>query len=86
MKKVETELKQNEEELQQQWYNNLNQVSVLQFKLDDTSHGVPIEGSSDQMLKEQLEAEQEALVTKEREIAAFLDQLEEYKDNSISNN
>lgn len=42
-------------------------MSALQFKLDDTRHGIPTEGSPDQVLKEQLEAEQEALVTKERD-------------------
>ena len=84
IKKEETELKQNEDELQQQQYNNLIQMSALQVKLDDTRHGVPVEGSCDQVLKEQLEAEQEAPVAKEREAAALLNQREEH--NLISKN
>ncbi|XP_068803780.1 pericentrin isoform X11 [Struthio camelus] len=86
MKKVETELKQDKEALQQQQYNNLIQISALQSKLDEARHRVPTEGSSDQVLKEQLQAEQEALVMKEREIASLLDQLEQCKDNLISKN
>ncbi|XP_014804722.1 PREDICTED: pericentrin [Calidris pugnax] len=86
MKKVETELKQDKEALQQQQYNNLIQISALQSKLDETRHRVPADGSSDPGLKEQLQAEQEALRAKEREIASLLDQLEQYKDNLISKN
>nr|XP_013807565.1 PREDICTED: pericentrin [Apteryx mantelli mantelli] len=86
MKKVETELKQDKEALQQQQYNNLIQISALQSKLDETRHRVPTEGSSDQVLKEQLQAEQEALGMKEREIASLLDQLQQCKDNLISKN
>ncbi|XP_074002021.1 pericentrin [Numenius arquata] len=86
MKKVETELKQDKEALQQQQYNNLIQISALQSKLDEARHRVPADGSSDPGLKEQLQAEQEALQGKEREIASLLDQLEQYKDNLISKN
>ncbi|XP_064371498.1 pericentrin isoform X2 [Dromaius novaehollandiae] len=86
MKKAEAELKQDKEALQQQQYNNLIQISALQSKLDEARHRVPTEGSSDQVLKEQLQAEQEALVVKEREIASLLDQLEQCKDNLISKN
>ncbi|KAM8806624.1 pericentrin [Eudromia elegans] len=86
MKKVETELKQDKEALQQQQYNNLIQISALQSKLDEARHRVPTEGSSDQALKEQLQAEQEALERKDREIASLLDQLEQCKDNLISKN
>lgn len=39
IKKVVRELKENEERLQQQQYNNQIQMSALQFKLDDTRHG-----------------------------------------------
>lgn len=42
-------------------------MSALQFKLDNTRHSVPSEGISDQVLKKQLETEQEALVMKERD-------------------
>ncbi|XP_041343627.1 pericentrin isoform X4 [Pyrgilauda ruficollis] len=81
MKKVETELKQDKEALQQQQYNNLIQISALQSKLDEARHRVPVDGSSAPVLKEQLQAEQEALQAKEREIATLLDQVEQYKDN-----
>lgn len=39
IKKVVRELKENEERLQQQQYNNQIQMSALQFKLDDTRQG-----------------------------------------------
>ncbi|XP_075567309.1 pericentrin [Pelecanus crispus] len=86
MKKVETELKQDKEALQQQQYNNLIQISALQSKLDEARHRVPADSSSAPVLKEQLQAEQEALQMKEREIASLLDQLEQYKDNLSSKN
>ncbi|XP_009319102.1 PREDICTED: pericentrin [Pygoscelis adeliae] len=86
MKKVEIELKEDKEALQQQQYNNLIQISALQSKLDEARHRVPADSSSAPVLKEQLQAEQEALQTKEREIASLLDQLEQYKDNLISKN
>ncbi|XP_065494416.1 pericentrin isoform X9 [Caloenas nicobarica] len=86
MKKVETELKQDKEALQQQQYNNLIQISALQSKLDEARHRVPADAGSAPVLKEQLQAEQEALQTKEREIASLLDQLEQCKDNLISKN
>ncbi|KAM9009657.1 pericentrin isoform 4-T4 [Ara ararauna] len=86
MKKVETELKQDKEALQQQQYNNLIQISALQSKLDEARHRVPGDSSAAPVLKEQLEAEQEALQSKEREIVSLLDQLEQYKENLISKN
>ncbi|XP_065526635.1 pericentrin-like [Lathamus discolor] len=86
MKKVETELKQDKEALQQQQYNNLIQISALQSKLDEARHRVPADSSAAPVLKEQLEAEQEALQSKEREIVSLLDQLEQYKENLISKN
>ncbi|XP_075285816.1 pericentrin isoform X4 [Opisthocomus hoazin] len=86
MKKVETELKQDKEALQQQQYNNLIQISALQSKLDEARHRVPADGGSAPVLKEQLQAEQEALQTREREIASLLEQLEQYKDNLVSKN
>ncbi|XP_074950332.1 pericentrin isoform X4 [Phalacrocorax aristotelis] len=86
MKKAETELKQDKEALQQQQYNNLIQISALQSKLDEARHRVPADGSFAPVLKEQLQAEQEALRKKEREIADLLNQLEQYKDNLMSKN
>lgn len=59
---------QDKEALQQQQYNNLIQISALQSKLDEVRHGVPVEGTSDQELKEQLQAEQESLERKEGEV------------------
>ncbi|KAM7049450.1 pericentrin isoform 4-T4 [Acridotheres tristis] len=81
MKKVETELKQDKEALQQQQYNNLIQISALQSKVDEARHRVPVDGSSAPVLKEQLQAEQEALQAKEREIASLLEQVEQCKEN-----
>uniref|UniRef100_A0A8C4WC90 Pericentrin n=1 Tax=Gopherus evgoodei TaxID=1825980 RepID=A0A8C4WC90_9SAUR len=86
MKKRETELTQDKEALQQQQYNNLIQISALQSKLDEARHRVPSEGSSDHGLKEQLQAEQEALLLKEREILSLLEQLEQFKENLINKN
>uniref|UniRef100_A0A8C0J0U5 Pericentrin n=1 Tax=Chelonoidis abingdonii TaxID=106734 RepID=A0A8C0J0U5_CHEAB len=86
MKKRETELTQDKEALQQQQYNNLIQISALQSKLDEARHRVPSEGSSDHGLREQLQAEQEALLMKEREILSLLEQLEQFKENLINKN
>uniref|UniRef100_A0A8C8S5U0 Pericentrin n=1 Tax=Pelusios castaneus TaxID=367368 RepID=A0A8C8S5U0_9SAUR len=86
MKKRETELTQDKEALQQQQYNNLIQISALQSKLDEARHRVAIEGSSDHVLKEQLQAEQEALLVKEREILSLLEQLEQFKEDLINKN
>nr|XP_042717763.1 pericentrin isoform X8 [Chrysemys picta bellii] len=76
----------DKEALQQQQYNNLIQISALQSKLDEARHRVPSEGSSDHGLKEQLQAEQEALLMKEREILSLLEQLEQFKENLINKN
>ncbi|XP_075790253.1 pericentrin isoform X5 [Pelodiscus sinensis] len=84
MKKMETELTQDKEALQQQQYNNLIQISALQSKLDETRHRVPMEGSPDHGLKEQLQVEQEALQMKEGEIVCLLEQLEQLKENLIN--
>lgn len=61
-------LLQDKEALQQQQYNNLIQISALQSKLDEARHRVPADSSAAPVLKEQLEAEQEALQSKEREV------------------
>ncbi|XP_019472363.1 pericentrin isoform X8 [Meleagris gallopavo] len=76
----------DKEALQQQQYNNLIQISALQSKLDEVRHGVPVEGTSGQGLKEQLQAEQESLERKEGEIASLLDHLEQHKDKLTSKN
>jgi len=62
---------QDKEALQQQQYNNLIQISALQSKLDEARHRVPADGGSAPVLKEQLQAEQEALQTREREVRAL---------------
>ncbi|XP_048454663.1 pericentrin isoform X2 [Rhincodon typus] len=67
MRRTEEELSQDKESLQQQQYSNLMQISALQSKLDEARHRVPIEGFSDQTLKEQLLNERQALQTKEDE-------------------
>ncbi|XP_074858211.1 pericentrin isoform X3 [Carettochelys insculpta] len=86
MKKMETELKQDKEALQQQQYNNLIQISALQSKLDEARHRVPPESSPHHGLKEQLQAEQEALLIKDREILSLLEQVEQLKENLINKN
>lgn len=63
---------QDKEALQQQQYNNLIQISALQSKLDEARHRVPADSSSAPVLKEQLQAEQEALQMKEREVRVLV--------------
>nr|XP_015214701.1 PREDICTED: pericentrin isoform X2 [Lepisosteus oculatus] len=75
MKKIEQDLLQDKDALQQQQYTNRMQISALQSKLDETRHRFP-ESNVDQVLKEQLEAGQEALIGKEKQIEALNIQLE----------
>ncbi|MBN3318927.1 AKAP9 protein, partial [Atractosteus spatula] len=75
MKKIEQDLLQDKDALQQQQYTNRMQISALQSKLDETRHRFP-ESNLDQVLKEQLEAGQEALIGKEKQIEALNIQLE----------
>lgn len=63
---------QDKEALQQQQYNNLIQISALQSKLDEARHRVSADGSYSPVLKEQLQAEQEALQSKEREVRVLV--------------
>ncbi|XP_056392614.1 pericentrin [Hyla sarda] len=67
MQKMEKELLQDKEALQQQQYNNVLQISALQSKLDEARHRLPVEGEPDQLLKQELQAEREALQRKEKE-------------------
>ncbi|XP_078084957.1 pericentrin isoform X4 [Mustelus asterias] len=86
MRRIEEELSQDKESLQQQQYNNLMQISALQSKLDEARHRVPVEGFSDQTLKEQLQNERQALQTKEDEIQSLEEQLDEFRENLMNKN
>ncbi|XP_051854319.1 pericentrin-like isoform X9 [Antechinus flavipes] len=86
-KKIGKELKQDREALQEQQMNNLIQISSLQSKLDEAKHLTPAQGSSNgENLKEQLEAEQAALLLKEKEVLSLEEELEQLKDNLTSKN
>ncbi|XP_051562982.1 pericentrin isoform X2 [Myxocyprinus asiaticus] len=61
------ELTQDKEALQQQHYANKLQISALQSKLDETRHRLP-DVTSDTNLREQLEATQHDLQTKEQQV------------------
>ncbi|XP_078407771.1 pericentrin isoform X3 [Cetorhinus maximus] len=86
MRRIEEELSQDKESLQQQQYNNLMQISALQSKLDEARHRVPVEGFSDQTLKEQLQNERQALQTKEDEIQSLEEQLDQFRENLMNQN
>ncbi|XP_058888084.1 pericentrin-like isoform X2 [Acipenser ruthenus] len=83
MKKMEQDYLQDKEALQQQQYSNRLQISALQSKLDETRHRFP-ENSSDQVLKEQLEAEREALLNKEKEVEILADQLDQFQKDLVN--
>ncbi|XP_067892307.1 pericentrin isoform X2 [Heterodontus francisci] len=86
MRRIEEELSQDKESLQQQQYNNLMQISALQSKLDEARHRVPVEGFADQTLKEQLQNERQALQTKEEEIQSLEEQLDQFQENLKNRN
>ncbi|XP_067844241.1 pericentrin isoform X2 [Heptranchias perlo] len=86
MRRIEEELSQDKESLQQQQYSNLMQISALQSKLDEARHRVPVEGFSDQTLKEQLQNERQALQTKEDEIQSLEEQLDQFRENLMNRN
>ncbi|XP_025024048.1 pericentrin-like isoform X2 [Python bivittatus] len=85
MKKKEIELKEDKETLQQQQNKNLILISTLQSKLDEVRQRVLTDTSVDHMLKEQLKI-QEELITKKREAADLLEQLEQFKENLVNKN
>ncbi|XP_074120580.1 pericentrin isoform X3 [Sminthopsis crassicaudata] len=86
-KKIGKELKQDREALQEQQMNNLLQISTLQSKLDEAKHLTPAQGSPNgEDLKEQLEAEQAALLLKEKEVLSLEEELEQLKNNLTSKN
>ncbi|XP_073489796.1 pericentrin isoform X2 [Aquarana catesbeiana] len=78
--RVQKELLQDKEALQQQQYNNALQISALQSKLDETRHRLPVEGDPDSLLKKELQAEREALQRKEKEAESLAEQLELFKE------
>ncbi|XP_069839189.1 pericentrin isoform X2 [Dendropsophus ebraccatus] len=84
MQKMEKELTQDKEALQQQQYNNVLQISALQSKLDEARHRVPIEGEPDQHLKQELQTEREALQRKEKEAESLVEQLEQYREELMN--
>ncbi|XP_044531636.1 pericentrin [Gracilinanus agilis] len=84
-KKIGKELRQDKEALQEQQMNNLIQISTLQSKLDEAKHLKPIQGSpSEEDLREQLRAEQAALLIKAREVRSLEEELGELKKNLTS--
>ncbi|XP_043858526.1 pericentrin [Dromiciops gliroides] len=86
-KKIGKELKQDKEALQEQQMNNLIQISSLQSKLDEAKHLPPTHGSpNEDDLKEQLKAEQAALLLKESEVLSLEEELEQLKNNLTSKN
>nr|XP_008120308.1 PREDICTED: pericentrin [Anolis carolinensis] len=85
MKKMEAELEQDKEALQQQNHNNLIQISALHSKLDEVKHKLFTEWNTDDILNEQLKV-QEELILRKREIASLLEQLEQYKMNLLNKN
>ncbi|KAM3916606.1 pericentrin [Leptodactylus fuscus] len=84
MQKMEKELVQDKEALQQQQYNNVLQISALQSKLDETRHRIPLEGEPDHLLKQELQAEREALQRKEKEAESLAEQLEQFREELMS--
>ncbi|XP_044159306.1 pericentrin isoform X1 [Bufo gargarizans] len=84
MQKMEKEIIQDKEALQQQQYNNVLQISALQSKLDETRHRVPVEGEPDNLLKQELQAEREALQRKEREAESLVEQLDQFREELMN--
>ncbi|MGH0117517.1 UNVERIFIED_CONTAM: hypothetical protein FKN15_038037 [Acipenser sinensis] len=83
MKKMEQDDLQDKEAFQQQHYSNQLQIPALQSKLDETRHRFPV-NSSDQVLKEQLEAEREAVLNKEKEVEILHDQLDQFQKDLVN--
>ncbi|MFT7808003.1 pericentrin isoform X6 [Arapaima gigas] len=65
-RKVEQDLLQDREALQQQQYSNRIHISALQSKLDETRHRLP-ESSCDPVLREQLESMKQDLLDKQKQ-------------------
>ncbi|CAI9556637.1 unnamed protein product, partial [Staurois parvus] len=56
------------------------QKELLQSKLDETRHRLPVEGEPDSLLKKELQAERDALQRKEKEAESLAEQLELYRE------
>ncbi|XP_056606327.1 pericentrin isoform X2 [Triplophysa dalaica] len=70
------ELTQDKEALQQQQYANKLQISALQSKLDENRHRFP-DSTPDPNLREQLEATQQQLHTKEQQLELLSERVTE---------
>ncbi|KAM4024863.1 pericentrin isoform 2-T2 [Anomaloglossus baeobatrachus] len=84
MQKVEKEVLQDKEALQQQQFNNVLQISALQTKLDEARHRIPVEGEPNLFLKQELQAEREALQRKEKENESLVEQLEQFREELMN--
>eukprot|EP00079_Xenopus_tropicalis_P017660 XP_004917947.1 PREDICTED: pericentrin isoform X3 [Xenopus tropicalis] len=83
--KAQKEILQDKDALQKQQYNNALQISALQSKLDEARHKVPLAGESENLLlKEQLQAEREALLIKEKEAESLAEQLEQFREDLMN--
>ncbi|XP_077055534.1 pericentrin isoform X6 [Siphateles boraxobius] len=76
------ELTQDKEALQQQQYANKLQISALQSKLDETRHRFP-DMTPDPNLREQLEATQQDLQTKEQQVELLSERMSELEKDVV---
>ncbi|CAM4621314.1 unnamed protein product [Leuciscus chuanchicus] len=76
------ELTQDKEALQQQQYANKLQISALQSKLDETRHRFP-DVTPDPNLREQLEATQQDLKTKEEQVELLSERISELEKDVV---
>ncbi|KAI2663332.1 Pericentrin [Labeo rohita] len=76
------ELTQDKEALQQQQYANKLQISALQSKLDETRHRFP-DMTPDPNLREQLEATQQDLQTKEQQVELLSERISELEKDLV---
>uniref|UniRef100_A0A9J7XTJ4 Pericentrin n=1 Tax=Cyprinus carpio carpio TaxID=630221 RepID=A0A9J7XTJ4_CYPCA len=76
------ELTQDKEALQQQQYANKLQISALQSKLDETRHRFP-DMTPDPNLREQLEAVQQDLQTKEQQVELLSERINELEKDLV---
>ncbi|XP_078537558.1 pericentrin isoform X2 [Lissotriton helveticus] len=84
MRSAEMELLQDKDSLQKQQYSNAMQISALQSKLDEARHRFPVEIDTSHGLKEQLQAEHEALLIKEKEVESLAEQLEQFREELMN--
>ncbi|XP_026069961.1 pericentrin isoform X2 [Carassius auratus] len=76
------ELTQDKEALQQQQYANKLQISALQSKLDETRHRFP-DMTPEPNLREQLEATQQDLQTKEQQVEFLSERISELEKDLV---